>query len=177
MPGDNASESMDLAAREAESPSRRRFLARLFWAGMAVVSAGIAASVLSYLIGPLLRGGGRVRWVRLGKLDDLPLNIPQRLEVSQRQVAGWVTEDSQVTAWVVRLPDKLYVFDPHCTHLGCAYRWDPQAKDFFCPCHSGVFGITGNVISGPPPRPLDTYAYEVREGFVYVVPTPIERVV
>jgi menaquinol-cytochrome c reductase iron-sulfur subunit len=177
MRGDNAAESVDLAGGEAGTQTRRRFLARFFWTAMAAVSAGIAAPILAYLIGPLLRGGERAEWVRLGKLDDLPLNIPQRLEITRREVEGWVTEPQQVTAWVVRLPDKLYAFDPHCTHLGCAYRWDEQAKDFICPCHSAVFGITGNVISGPPPRPLDTYAYEVREGFVYVVPTPIERVV
>jgi menaquinol-cytochrome c reductase iron-sulfur subunit len=115
--------------------------------------------------------------VRIGKVDDLPLNVPQRLEVGRRVVEGWVTDDLQVTAWVVRLPDKLYVFDPHCTHLGCAYRWNEQAKQFFCPCHAGVFNLNGKVVSGPPPRPLDTYAYEVREGFLYVVPTPTKQVV
>ena len=27
-----------------------------------------------------------------------------------------------------------------------------------------MFSLTGQVVSGPPPRPLDVYAHEVREG-------------
>lgn len=161
-----------------ESEPRRRFLTRLFWASMGVVSAGIAAPIVAYLIAPLLRPSGEQAWVKVvSKVDDLPLNVPQRIEVARRVAEGWVTEDSQVTAWVARLPDKIYVFDPHCTHLGCAYRWVEQSKQFFCPCHAGVFSLTGKVVSGPPPRPLDVYAYEVREGALYVVPTPVKQVV
>jgi menaquinol-cytochrome c reductase iron-sulfur subunit len=165
------------AGQLVESEPRRQFLTRLFWAGMAVVSAAIAGPIVGYLVAPLLRGGGEAESVNLGKVDDLVLNIPQRLEVARRVSEGWVTEDSQVTAWVVRLPDKIHVYDPHCTHLGCAYRWDGQAKQFFCPCHAGVFDLNGKVVSGPPPRPLDTYAYEVREGSLYVVPIPTKQVV
>jgi menaquinol-cytochrome c reductase iron-sulfur subunit len=152
-------------------------MAQVFWSGIGLVGAGIAAPILTYLIGPLFAAPEAGNWVRMGKVDDLPLNVPQRLEIARRVVEGWVTEDSQVVAWVVRRSDKIYVFDPHCTHLGCAYRWEAQTKEFFCPCHAGVFSLTGKVVSGPPPRPLDIYAYEVREGLLYVVPTPTKQVV
>lgn len=144
---------------------------------MALVSAGIAAPVMAYLADPFLRRGSRGDWIQIGRVDDLPLQVPQRLEVTHREIVGWVTEEGQVTAWVVRFPDKLYVFDPHCTHLGCAYHWHEESKQFFCPCHAGVFDIQGRVISGPPPRPLDLYEYEVRQGSVYVVPNPVKRMV
>jgi quinol---cytochrome c reductase iron-sulfur subunit, bacillus type len=174
--GDGA-DTAAVAGGEAGNGSRRRFLAQVFWSGIGLVSAGIAAPILTYLILPLLRPQQAKAWVRMGKVDDLPLNIPQRLEVARRVLEGWEIDDSQVTAWVVRLPDEIRVFDPHCTHLGCAYRWDAQAKEFICPCHAGVFNLNGKVISGPPPRPLDTYAHEVREGFLYVVPIPTQQVV
>jgi len=166
-----------VAAGQPGNGSRRRFLAQVFWSGIGLVSAGIAAPVLTYLIRPLFGPPEAESWVRMGKVDDLPLNVPQRLEVARRVAEGWVTEDSQVTAWVVRQPDKLHVFDPHCTHLGCAYGWNEQAKQFICPCHGGVFSLNGKVVGGPPPRPLDTYAYEVRESFLYVVPIPTKQVV
>jgi menaquinol-cytochrome c reductase iron-sulfur subunit len=149
----------------------------LFWSAMGVVTAAIAAPAVVYLIAPLLRGTSGPPAVPMGRAEDLPLGVPQRMEVAIRQLAGWVTEDRQVTAWVVRFPDQLYVFDPHCTHLGCAYHWEEQKKQFFCPCHAGVFDAHGKVISGPPPRPLDTYPYEIRDGLLYVVPRATQRMV
>ncbi len=177
MSSADGADTATLADGEAGNGSRRRFMAQLFWSGIGLVSAGIAAPVLTYLIRPLFGAPEAGNWVKMGKVDDLSLSVPQRLEVARRVVEGWVTDDSLVTAWVVRLPDEIHVFDPHCTHLGCAYGWNEQAKEFICPCHGGVFSLDGKVVSGPPPRPLDTYAYEIREGFLYVVPIPTKQVV
>jgi len=48
-----------------------------------------------------------------------------------------------------------------CTHLGCIPLWKPQGADvskgkpvFHCPCHGGIYTPYGDVITGPPPRPL-----------------------
>lgn len=51
-----------------------------------------------------------------------------------------------------------------CTHLGCKSYWEPDNNRFFCPCHDGVFDINGDVVSGPPPRPLERYPVEVDEN-------------
>ncbi|NIS26689.1 Rieske 2Fe-2S domain-containing protein [candidate division KSB1 bacterium] len=57
-----------------------------------------------------------------------------------------------------------------CTHLGCKVYWEPNNDRFFCPCHNAVFDVNGNVVSGPPPRPLDKYEVEVDENEnVYVM--------
>ena len=48
-----------------------------------------------------------------------------------------------------------------CTHLTCTVRYDGETGTLFCPCHNGRFDLSGNVLSGPPPRPLETYAVEV----------------
>ncbi|NOY12773.1 MAG: ubiquinol-cytochrome c reductase iron-sulfur subunit [Deltaproteobacteria bacterium] len=45
-----------------------------------------------------------------------------------------------------------------CTHLGCIVRWVTDAEEFLCPCHGGRFSAAGQVLAGPPPRPLPTYA-------------------
>jgi len=56
-----------------------------------------------------------------------------------------------------------------CTHLGCSVYWQKDKEQFYCPCHLGYFDKDGNVISGPPPRPLDTYQVELegRNVFIY----------
>lgn len=41
-----------------------------------------------------------------------------------------------------------------CTHLGCLVQYDKENKQLLCPCHAGVYDLDGNVLSGPPPKPL-----------------------
>ena len=44
---------------------------------------------------------------------------------------------------------------------------------FYSPCHGGVFDIKGNVITGPPPRPLDRIEYKVENGEVILLGTVV----
>jgi cytochrome b6-f complex iron-sulfur subunit len=49
-----------------------------------------------------------------------------------------------------------------CTHLACTVSWNPEKREFYCPCHEGFFDAEGKVLSGPPPAPLDRLKVEVR---------------
>ncbi len=67
-------------------------------------------------------------------------------------------EDSHYTA-----------FDAVCSHLGCTVRFEPQNKRIFCPCHGGTYDMnSGEVVAGPPPRPLKSYRVEVTDGNVTI---------
>ena len=82
-----------------------------------------------------------------------------------------MTTERRSSAWVLTSNNKDFiVYDPRCTHLGCPYRWDADKKVFLCPCHNGVFGVDGQVISGPPPRPLNRYAAKVTGDRVMTLP-------
>jgi menaquinol-cytochrome c reductase iron-sulfur subunit len=37
-----------------------------------------------------------------------------------------------------------------------------------CPCHGGRYNAEGVNISGPPPRPLQTYPTKVMHGTLYI---------
>ena len=67
----------------------------------------------------------------------------------------------------VRAED-VVVFDPHCTHLGCPLSWSNGAAAFVCPCHGGMFGSTGAVLSGPAPRPMIRYETRIEGGEVFI---------
>ncbi len=56
-----------------------------------------------------------------------------------------------------------------CTHMGCFLRWDDRAGQIKCPCHYAAFDIDGEVLSGPPPRPLKTFKVEVTHGKIFIV--------
>jgi cytochrome b6-f complex iron-sulfur subunit len=55
-----------------------------------------------------------------------------------------------------------------CTHLSCNVRWNPDKQIIECPCHGGTFDLQGNVLSGPPPRPLPTFRVEVIDDRIYI---------
>ena len=55
-----------------------------------------------------------------------------------------------------------------CTHLGCTIPWRESEGEFLCPCHSSIFNTVGEVVSGPAPRPMDTFPIEILDGQVVV---------
>lgn len=72
-------------------------------------------------------------------------------------------------AIVIDRPDKgLVAFSKVCTHLGCLLEYDRNRKGLFCPCHAGVYDLEGNVVSGPPPRPLTRFPLSVEGDNIIV---------
>ena len=57
---------------------------------------------------------------------------------------------------------RLQAFDGTCTHRGCriVVETTESGSVFNCPCHGGQFGAEGQVLRGPPPRPLDSVALQ-----------------
>lgn len=63
-----------------------------------------------------------------------------------------------------------YAYGQKCTHLSCPVYYERQHKRLECPCHDGAFdAATGNVLYGPPPRPLDVIEVEMRDGGVWAI--------
>ena len=76
------------------------------------------------------------------------------------------------SAILVRSLDGSYhAFGQKCTHLSCPVYFDRSQQRLECPCHEGAFDAqTGNVLHGPPPRPLDVVSLEVRtNGEVWAI--------
>lgn len=64
---------------------------------------------------------------------------------------------------------ELRAFSAVCTHLTCTVHYEADTGTIFCPCHNGRFDLSGNVLSGPPPRPLEAFTVEVSGGDIFVV--------
>ncbi len=97
---------------------------------------------------------------------------PQKEEEVQRVVAGRVGELTPNSAKIFRFgstpalllltADGVYkAFSAVCTHLTCTVGFDSATGTILCPCHNGRFDLNGAVISGPPPKPLETLRVEV----------------
>lgn len=74
-------------------------------------------------------------------------------------------------AILVHLPGgELRAFSQKCTHLGCVVYYEAEKGEMECPCHEGQFSAaTGDVLSGPPQRPLGRIDVEVRDGTVWAL--------
>jgi Rieske Fe-S protein len=75
------------------------------------------------------------------------------------------------TAILVRAADgQFFAYGQKCTHLACPVYYEQRRQRLECPCHEGGFDIrSGNVLYGPPPRPLDQIVLEVRDNEVWAV--------
>ncbi|HSP06278.1 MAG TPA: ubiquinol-cytochrome c reductase iron-sulfur subunit [Acidobacteriota bacterium] len=137
---------------------RRNFLSRV----VSLFSAGTAAlmslPVFKFLSGTLA-GRQEGGWYAVASMDSGQLSDEVNQVTYNRIVReGWLTRTVQETVWVRRKPDgSVIVFEPHCTHLGCAYAWNQADRLFECPCHGGKYNVDGTRVDGPPPRPLDRY--------------------
>ena len=49
-----------------------------------------------------------------------------------------------------------------CTHEGCTVQFVPGESVVWCACHNGFYDLSGNVVSGPPPRPLERFVVNQR---------------
>ena len=153
---------------EIGAVSRRTLLGRLI-AGMAALSGVlVGVPLLGTLVAPALKRRERP-WIEVGPLDAIPIGEPRQLDCISKEKDGWIEKSVRRSVWVVRTDAQTFtVFNPRCTHLSCAYRWETDKQRFFCPCHGGIYDITGKVTGGPPPRPLDTLPTKVEGGILYV---------
>jgi len=70
----------------------------------------------------------------------------------------------------VNADGKFYAYGQKCTHLSCPVYYAKENARLECPCHEGGFNVqTGNVLYGPPPRPLDKIEIEERGGEIWAI--------
>jgi Rieske Fe-S protein len=64
----------------------------------------------------------------------------------------------------------LVAYSSICTHLSCAVLWRAEHEELLCPCHDGRFEPSnGEVLAGPPPRPLPLIDLEERSDGIFAV--------
>jgi cytochrome b6-f complex iron-sulfur subunit len=82
----------------------------------------------------------------------------KKLIISKNEIPSGNAKDiifRNTPAVIINRPDKGFIaLSRVCTHLGCLVEYDRGKQRLICPCHAGNFDLEGNVLSGPPPKPL-----------------------
>ncbi len=122
--------------------ARRRFLGCMAGGGMATLGAGFVAPMASFV----------------GNFRDEP--PPPFLEIAR---ADWdlapgkskMLKYGRIPVLLINTPNnELKVFQAVCTHFDCTVGYLEAENMIFCACHEGYYDVDGQVVSGPPPRPL-----------------------
>ena len=153
---------------EDKQLGRRNFMKVAIVSIGGVIGAAIGLPAIPYIMGPALQKESD-DWIPLGSISKVELNVPTLFKKTIETQTGWINTEEEISVYVLTTNGQDYVVMSNvCTHLGCRVRWIPEKDSFFCPCHNGVFSKDGNVIDGPPPRPLDRFENKVEVGVIFI---------
>lgn len=148
-----------IAPEEVGGPfGRRRFMRALL--GFSIVStiAMIVTPIIGFLVPPASAGGGAGGRVPAGSTADLPPRTGVIVAMGSKPVIV-INTDAGVKA-----------YSAVCTHLGCIVGYDATTNLIICPCHDGHFSpASGDVVSGPPPKPLAPVSVVVENDQIFLV--------
>ena len=140
---------------EGEDEVTRREFVRFLMVGSGAFATGtvVVAALTS------VRGEEDAEAREIALLEDLR---------SDRPVLFRYPSDDDPAILLLRPDGELVAYGQKCTHLGCVVYLDGSGEELVCPCHEGGFSAAnGDVLFGPPERPLPRISLEVREGAVW----------
>jgi menaquinol-cytochrome c reductase iron-sulfur subunit len=170
-------------AFEGETVTRRRFMEANALALGGIATAAFGLPALGFALGPVFRDTETDHFQDVGPEADFDEGVYVTKVITLEPEVG---EAGKTTIYVRKaapgdkpvrdpknrreLPFPYVAISTRCTHLGCPVRFVQASARFICPCHGGVYGASGEVVGGPPVRPLDRFMTKVVKGRVLVGP-------
>jgi len=96
----------------------------------------------------------------------------KKLVLDKKEIPAGESKDiifNSAPGVVINRPDQGYVaLSRVCTHLGCLVDFQKDKKRLLCPCHAGSYDLSGNVLAGPPPKPLQQLPLKVEGDSIII---------
>lgn len=130
---------------------------------LGLVSVGFFMGSAGVWIKSLFKSGKSITYA--------PMKIIDRDDLKVGESYVFAVPDTKEPAILIRLgTEEFAAFGQKCTHLQCPVIWKADKAELLCPCHKGAFNATtGDVLYGPPERPLPKLKLDVRSDGVYFV--------
>jgi Rieske Fe-S protein len=133
---------------------RRRFLDWFLGSSVVALFAAVAYPVLRFISPPELPESTTNR-VEAGRTND-----PELVEKGYK-----IVRFGAEPVLLIRLAHgDLRAFSATCTHLDCIVEYQQAKQRIWCNCHGGEYNLHGQVVGGPPPKPLAKYQVHVLGG-------------
>jgi len=158
-----ADPAIDYVLRDPTESEIARIFSRRDLLNFALASTGVLGGAL--VLGPVAwyatapsEGRSASGDLYVGQLADFKENSARTQLINGREFLI-----------IRRTGERFNALSATCTHSdACLVIWDPDRRQLVCPCHRGIFDVQGNVVAGPPPRPLASRPVVVRDGNVFV---------
>ncbi len=141
---------------EHTDSEKRNFLKYLLGGSLLAWIGSVAYPIFSYL-NPPKQSGVEVSSVKVGRLEDIPMDSGQIVKFGSKPVILVRTPTGDVRA-----------FDGTCTHLDCTVQYKKDEGIIWCACHNGQYDLTGRNIAGPPPKPLEEFRVVIQADEVLI---------
>ncbi len=152
---EDTKESTAVETTGASDLTRRSFLDFVFSGSILLTAAAVFGAAIRFLL-PHETAAVNRRRAFVADLDQIPVGSSVR-----RVLAGQAV-------LVIRTNSGFAGLSLNCTHKGCNVEWDEDKRVVVCPCHAGFFDLQGNVLGGPPPRPLKKFTVKIISNKVYI---------
>jgi Rieske Fe-S protein len=146
----------DKSTNAQTMPKRRHFLEIFFGASVLASLTSFLYPILRYMI-PVQTSEPTVDTALAGRVGDLKPNTGKIFRFGSRPALLILTQDG-----------KYHAMSAVCTHLNCTVQYRSDLHAVWCACHNGMYTVDGRNISGPPPRPLETYDVVLKGEDIYV---------
>ncbi len=155
--------------------SRREFFVKSA-SSLAVISAtGLVSTIISSCAGSGPSGPSNVSSLNIiqGTVsnNEISISIGSSSPVANKNTRALVEYNNGGAAVIVEhnSDGTFSAISGICTHQGCIVTdFDGTNNDFVCPCHGSRFDLTGNVVQGPAPSKLRTYATRVENSSLII---------
>jgi Rieske Fe-S protein len=158
---------------EGETMTRRTAFAVGGQALGGAAAVVVALPVVGFAVAPIFDRPEEM-WEGVGPPDDYTSDTYRQAVIT---IVDGVGDSGKTTVYIRRgssdlgeNPAEFVAISTRCAHLGCPVRFVRAAGNFICPCHGGVYDFEGQVIGGPPVRPLDRFQTRVRAGTLEIGP-------
>ncbi len=144
-------------ALTADGTEDRRGLIRWLLGGGFVISLSSFVYPVIRFLNPPAVSEAVVNEVVAGKVQDIKPN------------SGTIIRFGETPVILIRVNQTDWrAFSAVCTHLSCIVQYEPARTRIWCACHNGVYNLQGQVVSGPPPKPLRPYEVHIRQDEVVI---------
>jgi Rieske Fe-S protein len=129
-----------------------------------ILKKGLAGMGLTALLGPF------IAYFYPPSLEEVPTEPVRVGTVDEIAPGESITVPfGRYPAIVIHTTEGLKAYSAVCTHFACICKWDSTTQEIYCPCHAGYFEpLQGNVISGPPPLPLEKITLTIINGEIFI---------